>query len=142
MAEAVFTHIIRSNNLVEAFRVDRHATRSDNNLFYWRSAGTAGYHVGDNPDARSVKCCQSHGVPVRLYFLCIALTCKVKHKARQVQEADFADFDYILCMDESNYSDLMEMRPRNAKAQVKLLGDYDPQGDRIVRGTFINIYLI
>ncbi|KAL1920566.1 uncharacterized protein VTP21DRAFT_943 [Calcarisporiella thermophila] len=109
MAEAVFAHIVNSNGLAEQFEID--------------SAGTAGYHVGSTPDERSVATCVKHGV-------------KVNHRARQVSKQDFDKFDYILCMDESNLRDLMDMRPKNSKAKVHLFGSYDPQGKRIIQDPY------
>jgi len=105
MAEAVFNSILMEKQLTQQFTVD--------------SAGTSNYHVGDVPDSRSVKCCASHGV-------------SVQHRGRQVEDADFTRFEYILCMDESNRRDLMEMKPRKGTATIKLLGEYDPQGERII----------
>jgi hypothetical protein len=39
-------------------------------------------------------------------------------------------------MDKSNLSDLEEMKPKESKAIIKLFGEYDPQGERIIRGIF------
>ncbi|CAO3615812.1 unnamed protein product [Cunninghamella echinulata] len=73
------------------------------------SAGTAGYHVGEKPI-------------LVVYPLVIS-----RH---------FDEFDYILCMDESNLEDLMDKKPAGSKAVVKLFGDFDPQGDRIIRDPY------
>ncbi|KAJ1980513.1 Low molecular weight phosphotyrosine protein phosphatase [Dimargaris xerosporica] len=105
MAEAVFAHMVKENNLADKFTID--------------SAGTAGYHVGDTPDERSVKTCVAHGI-------------NVNHLARQVCNADFDKFDYILCMDHSNLSDLQRMQPKRSKVVVKIFGEYDAQGDRVI----------
>lgn len=61
-----------------------------------RRAGTAGYHVGSPPDSRSSRTCTKYGVPV-------------VHRARQVSEDDFYEFDYLLAMDTSNLEDLQEL---------------------------------
>lgn len=51
-------------------------------------------------------------------------------------------------MDESNISDLKGEKPKEGNAKILLLGDFDPQGDRIirdpyyVRDTFIFIYTV
>ncbi|KAJ1985262.1 Low molecular weight phosphotyrosine protein phosphatase [Dimargaris verticillata] len=105
MAEAVFAHKVKENNLTENFTID--------------SAGTTGYHIGDTPDERSVKTCVAHGV-------------NVNHLARQVCKADFDKFDYILCMDRSNLSDLLQLQPKKSKAIVKMFGEYDDQGERVI----------
>jgi protein-tyrosine-phosphatase len=60
------------------------------------SAGTGGYHVGSPPDSRSVRTCTKYGV-------------STNHRARQVTEDDFKEFDYLLAMDRENLEDLQEM---------------------------------
>ncbi|KAI9251303.1 phosphotyrosine protein phosphatase I superfamily [Helicostylum pulchrum] len=110
MAEAVFAHTVKQNNLQDRF------TKID-------SAGTASYHVGSVPDNRSASTCKAHGVAV-------------KHKARKVTKKDFEDFDYILCMDESNLSDLKRIQPSGSKAVLKLFGEYDPQGELIIEDPY------
>ncbi|KAJ3413064.1 DEAD-box ATP-dependent RNA helicase [Chytridiales sp. JEL 0842] len=110
MAEAVFTHIVSKNGL------DAHFSRID-------SAGTAGYHVGDAPDTRSAKTCRAHGVPVN-------------HKGQKVSNEHFASFDYMLCMDDSNLSNLMEKKPKGSKTIVKLFGEFDPQGERVIEDPY------
>ena len=51
------------------------------------SAGTAGYHIGDFPDTRTMDVCKAHGVPI-------------DHTGRQISKSDFDDFDWILVMDQ------------------------------------------
>ncbi|KAG9284025.1 hypothetical protein G9A89_022799 [Geosiphon pyriformis] len=109
MAEAVFAHTVQQKGLKDRFHID--------------SAGTAGYHVGERPDNRSIQTCKIHNIPVDSY-------------ARQVKREDFREFDYILCMDNSNLADLNDLKPKNSKAIVKLFGNYDPQGDLIIRDPY------
>jgi len=83
------------------------------------SAGTAAYHVDENPDNRTVSTCKKHKVPIN-------------HSARQVKEADFRKFQYILAADESNLSNLMAKKPGGTTATVRLWGSYldnKPIGD-------------
>ncbi|KAI9218649.1 phosphotyrosine protein phosphatase I superfamily [Blastocladiella britannica] len=110
MCEAVFAHTVREHGLED------HFTTID-------SAGTSAYHIGSTPDERSVETCLANGVPVR-------------HTARQVTKADFANFDYIFCMDRSNLSDLNRMRPKSAKAVVRLFGELDPKGETIIEDPY------
>lgn len=58
------------------------------------SAGTAGYHIGETPDNRSVKNAKKHGVDIS------------KLRARQFTISDFDRFDKIFVMDSSNYEDV------------------------------------
>lgn len=39
-------------------------------------------------------------------------------------------------MDESNLEDLREMAPAGTKATIKLFGEFDPEGDRIIRDPY------
>ncbi|WAQ85173.1 hypothetical protein PtA15_5A747 [Puccinia triticina] len=98
MAEAVFAHLVALNGLQHRFETIA-------------SAGTAAYHVDEEPDPRTVAVCKRHNVPVNSV-------------AQQVQLSDFDTFDYILAMDTSNLRNLREMQPPQSKAQVKLFGEY------------------
>ncbi|KAL4692686.1 hypothetical protein H8959_016496 [Pygathrix nigripes] len=77
IAEAVFRKLVTDQNISENWRVD--------------SAATSGYEIGNAPDYRGQNCMKRHGIPM-------------SHVARQITKEDFATFDYILCMDESNLS--------------------------------------
>jgi low molecular weight phosphotyrosine protein phosphatase len=91
-------------------------TAGKSNLFdVIDSYGTDAYHVGSPPDRRSAKVCRDHGVPVH-------------HSAQKIGPADFKKFDYIIAMDESNLEDLLDMQPRNSRAQVKLFGEFRTSG--------------
>jgi low molecular weight phosphotyrosine protein phosphatase len=108
MAEAVFKSIVKDRNL--DIQVD--------------SAGTASYHVGDPPDSRSVKECNRNNVAVH-------------HRARQIQEKDFSEFDYILVMDEDNLQDVKRMQPKSTNAIVQLFGNYgESKVDRIIKDPY------
>ncbi len=47
-------------------------------------------------------------------------------RARKVTRADFEDFDLILAMDRGHLTHLEAMRPKDARAEVKLFLDYHP----------------
>uniref|UniRef100_A0A5F9C988 Low molecular weight phosphotyrosine protein phosphatase n=1 Tax=Oryctolagus cuniculus TaxID=9986 RepID=A0A5F9C988_RABIT len=55
-----------------------------------------------------------------------------------VTKEDFATFDYILCMDESNLRDLNRKsnQVKNCKAKIELLGSYDPQKQLIIEDPY------
>ncbi|KAF8461933.1 phosphotyrosine protein phosphatase I superfamily [Kalaharituber pfeilii] len=106
MAEAAFKDTVTKAGYADCFaRID--------------SCGTAGYHVGDAPDPRTIWTLQSHGV-------------ETDHAARQVSIEDFNEFDYILAMDTSNLSDLRRRAPRGSKAKVMLFGDFGPIKGEVV----------
>lgn len=76
------------------------------------SAGTGNWHVGQNPDKRSVATAKNRGLDI---------SCQI---ARQLKPADFNEFDHIFVMDASNYKDVIALAPNEqAKAKVRLMMD-------------------
>jgi protein-tyrosine phosphatase len=74
------------------------------------SAGTSNYHIGAQPDNRTIANAMTHGVDVS------------QLKARQFTVSDFDDFDHIYVMDSSNYSDVISLARNEAdKKKVALL---------------------
>ena len=74
------------------------------------SAGTGNYHVGTQPDSRSIAISKSKGLDIS------------HQRARQFNLNDFQDFDYIFAMDASNYQNIVKLAPDAKSAQkVKLI---------------------
>lgn len=69
--------------------------------FYVDSAGTANYHIGKQPDKRSIAVAKTKGLDIS------------SQRARQFKVSDFDTFDYIFAMDDSNYNDIISLA-RNA----------------------------
>ncbi|XP_040016305.1 low molecular weight phosphotyrosine protein phosphatase isoform X1 [Gasterosteus aculeatus] len=111
IAEAVFRKMAADAGVVEKWRID--------------SAATSNYEIGNPPDHRGQACMKRHGVPMQ-------------HVARKVTNDDFMTFEYILCMDESNLSELNRRANlvKNAVAKVELLGSYDPKKQRIIEDPY------
>jgi len=79
------------------------------------SAGTGGWHAGENPDRRAVKNMNDHGIDIS------------KLVARQFHPKDFENFDLILAMDESNYEDILKISNNEEQNnKVKLILSYMP----------------
>ena len=78
------------------------------------SAGTHAYHIGEPPDARSQAAARARGVDIG------------SHRGRQVRVEDFHGFDYVLAMDAANLRRLEALRPRDARAEMRLLLEYAP----------------
>ncbi|WP_191600159.1 low molecular weight protein-tyrosine-phosphatase [Marinomonas algicola] len=74
------------------------------------SAGTAAYHIGSKPDPRSIAALKKRSIDIGY------------QQARQVNNDDFAYFDWILAMDESNYQHLIAMCPEPYKNKILLFG--------------------
>lgn len=61
------------------------------------SAGTANYHVGNEPDHRAIRCMLRHGIDISHL------------RGRQFSVEDFELFDRIYVMDASNYQNILNM---------------------------------
>lgn len=61
------------------------------------SAGTAGYHIGKQPDIRSIDIAKKHDINL------------TSQRARQFSTRDFDDFDKIYVMDNDNYSKIISL---------------------------------
>lgn len=59
-----------------------------------------------------------------------------KNKARQIKTEDFRHYDYIFGMDDENIEDLKGLAPTDGTAKLLLLGDFDPEGERIIRDPY------
>ena len=70
-------------------------------------------------------------------ILCAVACIQLSHiLSFQVKKSDFKEFDFIFGMDESNISELRDIAPSNATAQVELLGKYDPEGVLLIRDPY------
>ena len=73
------------------------------------SAGTGGYHIGQQPDLRSIEVAKKRGIDIS------------SHKARKFIPADFKRFDQIFVMDNNNYSAVVALTDEaRERAKVKL----------------------
>ena len=85
------------------------------------SAGTHDYHIGVAPDERARAVARE-------------LRCDIDGlRARQVADADFAQFDLILAADRTNLAWLERRRPSRARAEVALLLPWcgEPAGSEV-----------
>jgi protein-tyrosine phosphatase len=73
------------------------ASKLPKSKFHIDSAGTGSYHIGKQPDHRSIAIASKYGVDI------------TNQKARQFSADDFDIFDYIFVMDSSNYDNVMEL---------------------------------
>ncbi|MEC3966986.1 low molecular weight protein-tyrosine-phosphatase [Flagellimonas halotolerans] len=85
-------------------------SKIDSNSVFVDSAGTAGYHVGNPPDERSIAVARKYGLNIE------------HQKCRKFSKEDFSEFDYIYVMDRSNFSDVASLAKNQEDAsKVKLL---------------------
>jgi protein-tyrosine phosphatase len=102
LAEAIFKDKLKKKGLERFFEVD--------------SCGTSNYHIGDQPDSRTIANARKNGIAI-------------DHCGRQFTANDFGDFDYILAMDKSNQHNILRLLKDNAHTQkVMLMRDFDTLG--------------
>jgi protein-tyrosine phosphatase len=78
------------------------------------SAGTGGWHVGEQPDPRSCSTAARRGIVL-------------DHQAWQFTARDFARFDLVLAMDRENLRRLENIAPdATARGKMRLLRSFDP----------------
>lgn len=86
------------------------------------SAGTAGYHVGELPDGRSIEVARKFGIDI------------TNQRSRKFTKADFDKFDMIFAMDQNNYTDIVALSENEEQHEkVKLiLNELYPDENRSV----------
>ena len=93
LAEGILRDKLYRNNLDKKITVD--------------SAGTSNYHIGQNPDYRSIANAKSHDINIS------------ELRGRQFTQNDFDNFDMIFAMDNSNYDNIVSLA-RNEKDKDKV----------------------
>lgn len=76
MAQSVLAHMVKEKGI--------------ENRFYIDSAATSTEEIGNPPHRGTVAKLRQVGIPL------------VPHRATQVTKADYAKYDYLLCMDDAN----------------------------------------
>ncbi|GLB49762.1 low molecular weight protein-tyrosine-phosphatase [Neptunitalea lumnitzerae] len=71
--------------------------RLDPEKFIVDSAGTGGYHIGELPDRRSIDIAKQFNIDI------------TDQRCRQFKKSDFAAFDHIFVMDQSNYNNVIAL---------------------------------
>lgn len=97
-AHGVFLHQLQQAGMDQLVEVD--------------SCGTGGWHVGAAPDKRATAAAKKRGVDLSVL------------RARQLQDQDYHQFNYILAMDRDNLAEIQQRRPTSSQAQVGLFLDY------------------
>ncbi|MEM0938897.1 MAG: low molecular weight protein-tyrosine-phosphatase [Bacteroidota bacterium] len=100
MAEAIFNHQVKKKGLMNYFLAD--------------SAGTANYHIGEDPDPRTIETVEKHHIAIN-------------HKGQQFEKMHAKAYDYLVAMDSSNRAN-MKIRLGNENKHIYLLREFDPKG--------------
>ena len=101
-AEGVFRHYVKQAGLEDRIHVD--------------SAGTGNWHIDEAPDARTCEAAAGRGYDLTAL------------RARQVKARDFAEFDYVLAMDDQNLSALKRLCPPEHAHKIGLFTDFCSRG--------------
>jgi protein-tyrosine phosphatase len=102
LAEAIFKAKLRKKNLEQFFEVD--------------SCGTSNYHIGEQPDKRTVANALKNGITI-------------DHCGRQFSADDLESFDYIFAMDKSNHQNILRLLKGKAhREKVRLMREFDTVG--------------
>ena len=100
-ADGVMRKLVADAHLTDHIQVD--------------SAGTASWHTGRAPDPRTVAAARERGFDLSPL------------RARQVTRDDFAEFDYILAMDNANLADLKGLKPVDYSGHLGLFLGFGEQ---------------
>lgn len=100
-AHCVFQHMVDEAGLSDQFEIE--------------SAGTIGFHAGNQPDKRMQQVMRDRGIPVI-------------GRSRQLDSFDMEHYDLILAMDKDNFDGALSIaRGDEQRAKVKLFCDYCTQ---------------
>jgi len=77
------------------------------NIFFIDSVGTSNYHIGEQPDSRSIAIAKKYGIDISA------------QEGRQFVVSDFDVFDYIYAMDSENFNNIINLA-RNSQDRAKV----------------------
>jgi len=102
LAHKVFEQVLERKGILKNFELE--------------SAGTHGYHTGDNADPRMRATAARRGFPF-------------SHLARVIQTGDLKYYDLILVMDQGHKRQIMNLAktPEEIK-KIRLYREFDPEG--------------
>ncbi|CAA0121802.1 Low molecular weight protein-tyrosine-phosphatase YfkJ [BD1-7 clade bacterium] len=99
-AQGIFQHRVNEAGLADYFDVD--------------SCGTAPFNVGKSPDPRALIATEKFGYDI------------TDQIARQIDEADYERFEYIIPMDRKNMMSLTAWQPKGYAGEIELFMKYHP----------------
>jgi protein-tyrosine phosphatase len=96
------------------------ASKLPKDKFLVDSAGIGHWHVGKQPDERSIEIARKNGLDIS------------SQRGRLFNAEDFDNYDYIYVMDSTNYADVMKMAKTEAhKNKVRLILDEMFPGENV-----------
>ena len=101
LAEGIFDQMVKEQGLQHQITCD--------------SCGTAAYHLGSQPDSRTVSNAKENGLILN-------------HQARKFDGSDLDRFDHILVMDRSNFEDVSQyVEHMEHSSKISLMRKYDTE---------------
>ena len=97
-AHGVFRHLVEEQGHVDNI--------------YIESCGTHAYHIGESPDSRAQQTARQRGIDLS------------DLRGQRIKSSDFAEFDYILPMDQDNYEILMSSCPLEFHGRIRKFLDF------------------
>lgn len=97
-AEGVFGSLVKSRGLEEFIYID--------------SAGTSNWHIGEPPDPRATEAARARGIDLSAL------------RGRQATASDFSEFDYVIAMDDDNYTNLSRLANPDQQHKLHLFLDF------------------
>jgi len=95
-------------------------SKIDPNKVFVDSAGTGHWHIGDQPDIRSIEVAKKHNVDI------------TNQRGRLFTQEDFLEFDHIFVMDNSNKENVLRLcQEQNNKNKVRLILDELYPGENV-----------
>ena len=101
MAEGVFRRVAEEEGVLHLFDID--------------SAGLGDWHIGQAPDRRAQDAARNRGIDIS------------GQSARQIRHDDYARYDLLLAMDGTNYQELVQLAPSDARHKIHRFLDFAPQ---------------
>ena len=98
-AEGIMQHLVAQRDLGDAITID--------------SAGTSAGHEGEKADPRTREVANQRGVPLT-------------SRSRQFKAKAFANFEYVVAMDQSNLNNLRAMAKPGDESKLVMLRAFDP----------------
>ncbi|KAI3388124.1 hypothetical protein SNEBB_001184 [Seison nebaliae] len=99
-AEAILKDLVKKKKVESEWFID--------------SAATSRYQIGDPIYYKSRKVLEKNGL-------------STNHRARQITNDDYRQFEYIFGFDDENMANLERMKPTNSTARLVLLSEFDPK---------------
>ena len=105
------------------------ASKLPKDKFTVESAGTGSWHIGRQPDERSIAIAKKHKINIS------------QQKGKQFTAGDFDTFDHIYVMDNSNYLDVIELaqNPQQIEKVYLILNELFPNENVDVPDPFFGL---